>query len=367
MKFDQNRFNLPLNQRFNRRRFIRYGSLAAGTGILSACSQKSPSASSADTGSETTSSAPAKAELDAVTIGTSWFAEAEHGGFYQAVATGIYKDHGLDVTVRMGGPQVNGSQLLMAGTTDFNMGYAVDALQAVASDIPKVTVAAIFQKDPQALIAHPDVGVKSFEDLKGKKILLATSAQTTFWPFLKAKYGYTDDQAGVYTFNVGPFIADKELAQQCYITAEPFAVKKEGGFEPVVLLMSDHGYANYGETIETRRELLESNPDLVKRFVEASIKGWYSYLKDPAPGNELIKKDNPEMTDDQLAFGVAKMQEYGIIMSGDAEAKGIGAMTLEHWKDLYTSMAKLGVYPESMPYEKAFVLDFVNKGPEGYS
>ena len=365
MKLDQNR-SIPVFSHLHRRKFLQYGSLAVGAGILSACSSGSPSASSAKPDSATTGSTTA-AKLDAVTIGTSWFAEAEHGGFYQAVATGIYKDHGLDVTVRMGGPQVNGSQLLMAKTTDFNMGYAVDALQAVASDIPKVTVAAIFQKDPQALIAHPDVGVKSFEDLKGKKILMATSAQTTFWPFLKAKYGYTDDQVGVYTFNVGPFIADKQLVQQCYITSEPFAVKKEGGFEPVVLLMSDHGYANYGETIETRRELLESNPDLVKRFVEASIKGWYSYLKDPAPGNELIKKDNPEMTDDQLAFGVAKMQEYGIIVSGDAEAKGIGAMSLEHWKDLYTSMAKLGVYPESMPYEKAFVLDFVNKGPEAYS
>lgn len=348
-----------------RRKLIRYGALAVGASIFSSCTSSTSSADADATA--VPSEVEASETLESVTFGTSWFAQAEHGGFYQAVATGIYKEYGLDVTIRMGGPQVNGGQLLMAGTTDFNMGYAVEALKAIESGVPKVAVAGIFQKDPQALIAHPDVGVTSFEDLKGKKILLASSAQTTFWPFLKAKYGFTDDQVGTYTFNVGPFIADKSIAQQCYITSEPFAVKQEGGFDPVVLLMSDHGYSNYGETIETRRELMESNPDLVQRFVEASIKGWYSYLEDPTPGNELIQQDNPEMSDEQLAFGFEKLQEYGIIVSGDAESKGIGAMTEARWKELYTSMAEIGVFPKSMPYEEAFSLDFVNKGEAAYT
>ena len=345
----------------NRRRFLRYGSLALGAGALAACAGGSQTTTSA--GDE---SAAASGELDQVTFGTSWFAQAEHGGFYQAVATGIYEEHGLDVTIRMGGPQVNGNQLLMAGAIDFNMGYAIDAINGIKEGLPKVTVAAIFQKDPQALMAHPGVGIDSFEDLEGKTILMSTAAHTTFWPFLKAKYDLSDEQMGVYTFNVGPFVADKNLVQQGYITSEPFAIEREGGFEPVLLLMADHGYSNYTTTIETRRELMESTPDLVQRFVDASIKGWYSYLDDPAPGNALIQQDNPEMTDEQIAFGLEKLSEYGIITSGDAETLGIGAMTAERWEELFNTMVELGAFDASVPYEEAFSLDFVNKGPEAY-
>ncbi|MBF2073994.1 MAG: ABC transporter substrate-binding protein [Synechococcales cyanobacterium C42_A2020_086] len=342
-----------------RRRFLRYSSLAVGTSVLAACTNTTRTETpAAQTG---TSSG-----LDAVTFGTSWFAQAEHGGFYQAVATGIYQAHGLDVTIRMGGPQVNGNQLLMAGTTDFKMGYAIDAINAIQEGLPKVTVAAIFQKDPQGLMAHPGVGIDSFEDLKGKKILLSTMAHTTFWPFLKAKYGFTDDQIGVYTFNVGPFVADKTLVQQGYITSEPHAIRTEGGFDPVILLMADHGYPNYSATIETRREIVETNPDLVQRFVDASIKGWYSYLENPAPGNELIKRDNPEMTDEQLAFGVTKLKEYGIITSGDAETLGIGAMTDQRWQEIFTTLSKLGVFSDSVDYKQAYVLNFTNKGVQAY-
>jgi NitT/TauT family transport system substrate-binding protein len=348
---------------FSRRKFVRYGSLALGAGVISACAGSNQTGS---TEAPETASAEPNSELDSVTFGTSWFAQAEHGGFYQALATGIYEDHGLDVTIRMGGPQVNGNQLLMANTLDFKMGYAIDSIKAIQEGVPKVTVAAIFQKDPQALLAHPDMGIEGFEDLKDKTILLATSAHTTYWPFLKAKYGLTDEQMGVYTFNVGPFVADKEVVQQGYITSEPHAIQKEGGFDPVILLMADHGYPNYSCTIETRQEILENNPDLVQRFVDASIKGWYSYLEDPAPGNELIQQDNPEMSDDQLAFGFDKLQEYGIILSGDSEAMGIGAMTDKRWEELYTSMVEVGVFPAGVPYQEAYSLEFVNKGPEAY-
>lgn len=345
----------------NRRRFLRYSSLALGAGVLAACGGSPNATTPADS-----AAAPGDSELDKVTFGTSWFAQAEHGGFYQAVATGIYQEHGLDVTISMGGPQVNGNQLLMAGAQDFKMGYAIDAINSIQEGVPKVTVAAIFQKDPQGLLAHPDVGIESFEDLRGKKILMSTSAHTTYWPFLKAKYGLSEDQMGVYTFNVGPFVADKNLVQQGYITSEPFAIEKEGGFEPVVLLMADHGYPNYTTTIETRREILESNPDLVQRFVDASIKGWYSYLENPEPGNALIKQDNPEMTDEQIAFGLEKMAEYGIIQSGDAESLGIGAMTDARWEEIFTVMADLGAFDPSVDYRQAYSLDFVNKGSEAY-
>ncbi|WP_088889293.1 ABC transporter substrate-binding protein [Leptolyngbya ohadii] len=350
----------------NRRRFLRYGSLAVGTGMLAACSNTASNTAQNETSDTASAPASASKELDRITLGTSWFAQAEHGGFYQAVANGIYRDHGLDVTIQMGGPQVNGNQLLMGKAIDFKMGYAIDAINAIKEGLPKVTVAAIFQKDPQGLMAHPGVGVDSFEDLKGKRILLSTSAQTTFWPFLKAKYGLDDNQKGVYTFNVGPFVADKNLVQQGYITSEPYAIKQAGGFDPVILLMADHGYPNYTTTIETRSEIVQNNPDLVQRFVDASIKGWYSYLKDPAPGNALIKRDNPEMTDGQLAFGLEKLKQYGIITSGDAETKGIGAMTDDRWKEIFTTMSDLGAFPNSVSYKDAYTLQFVNKGTTAY-
>ncbi|MCA1992719.1 MAG: ABC transporter substrate-binding protein [Coleofasciculus sp. S288] len=351
--------------RINRRKFIQYGSLTLGSSIVAACTGNSSQAPS--TSASPTASSTASDNLTKVTYGTNWFAQAEHGGFYQAVATGIYKEHGLDVTIKMGGPQVNGTQLLMGGAVDFFMGYGADAIKAVEEEIPKVTVAAIFQKDPQVLIAHPGIGNDSLEKLKGKPILVSAAANTTYWPFLKAKYGFTDAQKRPYNFNPGPFLADKNAAQQGYVTSEPLAIKKQGGFDPVVILLADHGYTPYSTTIETRKELIDKNPDLVQRFVDASIKGWYSYLEgDPTPANELIKKDNPEMTDEQIAYGLENLKKYGIVISGDAENLGIGGMTEERWKSFFDTMAQQGVFKKDTDYKQAFNLQFVNKGVDAY-
>lgn len=356
--------------RISRRRFLQYGTLALGTSIFTACSNssKTPSGvSPSPAANSNPSTSPAtQGNLDKVTFGTNWFAQAEHGGFYQAVATGIYKNYGLDVTIKMGGPQVNGTQLLMGGAINFFMGNSADAIKSIEQEIPKVTVAAIFQKAPQILMAHPGVGNDSLEKLKGKPIFVSASANTTYWPLLKAKYGFTDDQKRPYNFNSGPFLVDKNAAQQGYLTSEPFAIEKKGGFQPVIFLLADFGYAPYDTTIETTKKLVEANPDLVQRFVDASIKGWYSYLENPAPGNELIKKDNPEMTDDQIAFGLQKLKEYGIIVSGDAKTKGIGAMTDERWKALFESMVKAKISKPDTKYQEAFTLKFVNKGIQAY-
>lgn len=348
----------------NRRRFIQYGGLAVGSGIVAACAANQSSTQQ----SASPAASPASGELTKLTYGTNWYAQAEHGGFYQAVATGIYKEYGLDVTIKMGGPQVNGTQLLMGGAIDFFMGYASDAIKAVQEGIPKVTVAAIFQKDPQILMAHPETGAKSLEDLQGKATFISSAANTTFWPFLKAKYGFADEQKRPYNFNPGPFLADKDSVQQGYLSSEPLAIKKEGGFDPLVFLLADFGYNPYSTTIECKRELVEQNPDLVQRFVEASIKGWYSYLNDdPSAANALIKKDNPEMTDEQLQYGIEKMKEYGIVISGEAETQGIGAMTDERWKSFFETMASEGVFPQDVDYTKAYTLQFVNKGADAYT
>lgn len=301
-------------------------------------------------------------ELDQVTFGTSWYAQAEHGGFYQAVATGIYEEYGLDVTIQMGGPQVNGMQLLLAGRLDFNMGYPVGNINAVAEDLPAVTVAAPFQSDPQVLLAHPHI--ESLEEIVEKQlpVFIASSAHTTFWPWLQAQYGFTDEQVRPYTFSVAPFLNDERVVQQGYLSSEPFAMQR-GGVEPSIFLFADYGYPPYAQTIETRRELVENDPDLVRRFVEASMKGWASYFENPEPGNALIKEDNPEMTDEQIAFGIEKMLEYGLVLSGDAETYGIGHMTDERWQATFDFMAEAGLVPADLDFKQAYSLDFLPEEP----
>jgi NitT/TauT family transport system substrate-binding protein len=353
------------SDRISRRKLIQYGVLAAWTGIVTACGNNSATGEA-----PTTSSAPSPASpvaLTKVTYGTNWFAQAEHGGFYQAIAKGIYQAHGLDVTIKMGGPQVNGTQLLMGGAIDFFMGYGSDAIKSIQEGIPKVTVAAIFQKDPQVLIAHPNSGVATLADLKDKPIFISAAANVTYWPFLKAKYGFADNQKRPYNFNPGPFLADKNSAQQGYLSSEPLAIQKQGGFTPVVFLLADSGYSPYSTTIECKQELVQTNPDLVQRFVDASIKGWYSYLSDdPTAANALIKKDNPEMTDDQLKYGIEKMKQYGLADSGDAQTQGIGAMTDARWKDFFDTMVAQSIFKADTDYTKSYTLKFVNKGVAAY-
>jgi len=340
----------------NRRQFIQYSSLAIGSSILTSCTNANNSNSTVKNGKN----------LDKVTYGTNWYAQAEHGGFYQAIATGIYEDYGLDVTIRMGNAQVNGTQLLVGGAIDFYMGSSIEAISSVEAGIPTITVGAIFQKDPQVLIAHPGVGNDSLEQLKGKPIFISSLSEKGYWQFLKSKFDYTDNQKRPYNFSVAPFLVDKNVIQQGYLTSEPFTIQQKGGFEPVVMLLADAGYQPYATTIETTKEMVEKNPDLVQRFVDASIKGWYSYLENPEPGNQLIKKDNPEMKDDLLAYSLEKMKEYGVIISGDAITKGIGAMTDDRWKSFFDSVVKAGVIKSDTNYQEAFTLQFVNKGITAY-
>jgi NitT/TauT family transport system substrate-binding protein len=289
---------------------------------------------------------------------TNWFAEAEHGGFYQAVATGIYKKYGLDVTIKMGGPQVNIIQLMAAGQADCVMGSSdLQMIQIREGGVPVVNVAAAFQKDPQVLIAHEDV--TSLEALKDKPILIAQSAHQGFWPWLKVKYGYTDAQARPYTFNVQPFVADKNLSQQGYLTSEPFAIQK-AGVKANVLMFSDKGYPAYATTITCMDKTVKDRKAAVAAFVKGSMEGWKSYLQDPAPANALIKKDNSEMTDEQLAYSVAKLKEAGMITSGDAQKLGIGVITDARAKasfDLLVS-TKL-IDPSKVKLSETYTTEFV--------
>ncbi len=296
-----------------------------------------------------------------VVLSTNWLAQAEHGGFYQALAEGIYKKYNLDVEIRQGGPGVNTKALLVAGKVDFNIGGSAGALNFVKGEVPFKAVAAIFQKDPQVLISHPNQGNDKIENFRGKKILISKYNKVTFWPFLKAKYGFTDDQIKPYNFSLQPFLEDKTSIQQGYLTSEPYSVFNKAGFKPVVNLLADNGYMPYATTIETSIEKIQNNPELVQNFVDASIEGWYSYIYgNPELGNKLIKKDNPEMSNDLLNYARNEIKNKGIILSGDAEKMGIGAMTDSRWKSFFELMRDQGLYPEKLDYKKAYTLNFIN-------
>jgi NitT/TauT family transport system substrate-binding protein len=306
---------------------------------------------------------PPAAAADHVTFGLDWKAEAEYGGYYQAQATGIYARHGLDVTIEQGGPQANHTQLLIAGRLDFNItSNSLLALNFVRQDVPFRAVAAFFQKDPSVLIAHAGQGNDSFAALKGKPIMIGADTRAGWWNFLKARFGYTDAQIRPYTFNLQPFMASKGAIQEGFLGSEPFSIKEATGETPVVLLIADAGYDGYASLIGTSDKLIAEKPDLVQRFVDASIEGWYSYLYgDPSPANAAIKKANPEMTDALIAYGRATMKEHGVVDSGDALRDGIGAMTDARWKAFYDEMAAVGLYPKGMDYKRAYTLRFVDK------
>jgi NitT/TauT family transport system substrate-binding protein len=347
---------MPQPHHLQRRQFLQGSGVALGMGLLAACSQP-----------QSNRSAERDRHLDQVKLGLNWRAEAEYGGFYQAVATGIYPEFGLEVEIQPLPPQGNSTQLLMGGLTDFTIGQAVGALKAIENGIPKVTVASIFQKEVQVLLAHPNVGNDSLAQLKGKTVFITPETSLIYWPLLEKKYGYTKDQQRTYSYNIAPFILDKNSAQQGVSTSEPYIIQKQGGFDPVVLPLTETGLNPYNFTIETTQKLVDTNPDLVQRFVDASIRGWYQYLQNPEPGNALIKQATPNMTDELMAFTYEKIKEYEMIIGGDATTLGIGAMSDDRWSQLYEPLVEIGVLQTNENYRDAYTLEFVNKGVEYYT
>jgi NitT/TauT family transport system substrate-binding protein len=309
------------------------------------------------------SPACAQTVLDKVSFGTNWVAEAEHGGFFQAVADGTYKSYGLDVTIVPGGPNSNNRILLIAGKLDFSMGAnTLQSFDAVANNVPLVTVAAMFQKDPQVLLTHPESKITKLEELKPLTLFVSKEGISSYFQWLKSEYGFSEEKVRPYTFNAQPFLADKQSAMQGYVTSEPFAIEKSGGFKPGILLLADYGFNTYSTLIETRRDLTDKKPDLVQRFVDASIVGWYNYLYgDNAPANAMIKKLNPEMTDALLAYSLGKMKEYGIVDSGDSLHDGIGAMTDARFASFFDKMVRAGVVRRDIDFRQAYTLRFINK------
>ncbi|WP_298255925.1 ABC transporter substrate-binding protein [Bradyrhizobium sp.] len=311
-----------------------------------------------------TSPAHAQTKLDKVSFGTNWVPEGEHGGFYQALADGTYQKYGLDVTIVPGGPNENNRMLLVAGRIDFFMAAnTLMSFDAVANNVPVVTVAAIFQKDPQVFLTHPESKITKLEELKPLTLFVSKEGISSYYQWLKSEYGFSEDKVKPYTFNAQPFIADKHSAMQGYVTSEPYGVEKAAGFKPGVILLADYGWNTYSTLIETRRDVIDKKPDLVQRFVNASMIGWYNYLYgNNTAANAMIRKLNPEMTDEMLAFSVAKMKEYGIVDSGDALHDGIGAINDARMASFFDKMVRAHVVRPDIDYRKSYTLRFINKG-----
>ena len=300
--------------------------------------------------------------LDEIVFGTNWVPEAEHGGFYQAVADGTYEKYGLKVEII---PKADRAMLLGGKITFYMEGNLLGTFDAVQNDIPSTAVAAMFQKDPQIFMTHPDAGVKSFADLaKVPTIFIGDDLFVTGWQWMKAAYpGFTDEQRKPYPYNLAGFLADPMSANQGYLTSEPYAVEQEAGFTPDVFLMADAGYTTYSTMIAGMTDYIEANPDITKRFVEASIVGWYNYLYgDNTVANDLIKSQNPDMTDGQIAYTTAKMKEYGLLESGEALEQGIGCMTDDHVDAFYKKMVEAGVVKDGLDLSGAYTTEYVCKG-----
>jgi NitT/TauT family transport system substrate-binding protein len=302
---------------------------------------------------------------DKVTFATNWKAQAAHGGFYQAVADGTYKQFGLDVTIQQGGPQVNNRPLLPAGRIDFLMtGNLLHSFDNVKNNVPTVVVAAMFQKDPQALMAHPGQGFENFAKLKDAPLaLIAKDGQFSWWQWLKAVHGFKDEALKPYNYNLAPFLSNKKSIQQGYSVAEPIYIENQGKFKPVVHLLADHGFSTYSTVIEARTDTVKARPELVQRFVDASIVGWVNYLYGKrAAANAMMIKDNPEMTEAEIEASVVLMKQQGIVDSGEAKGNGIGAMSTARIKDFYEQMVKAGLYKAGeVDLSKVATLQFVNK------
>jgi NitT/TauT family transport system substrate-binding protein len=308
---------------------------------------------------------PRAQALDKLSFYTDWRAQAEHGGYYQAIANGLYKARGIELELRPGGPSLNTGQMLLAGRVDMIMSNSFEAFTYVREQAPFFTIASIFQKDPQVMIAHPGSGFDSFEKMRGRPLLISNGARSTFWPYLRKKYGLSDAQLRPYNFNMAPFLADPQAIQQGFVTSEVYSIAQALGRPPEVLLIADAGFSAYQTTIALSRRLASEKKELIQRFVDATVEGWAQYLVGgPAieAANALIKRDNPEQTDDRIQHAIKELNARGIVRSGDALTGGIGAMSDARWQGFYESMVDVEVLPRGLDPRQAYTLEFVNKG-----
>jgi len=287
---------------------------------------------------------------------TSWTAEPEHGGFYQAAATGLYSAAGLEVDLRAGGAQINPLQMLLADRVDAILGFDIQTLLGIANQLPIVTVAACLQSDLQGVMTHPDVA--SLSDLKDRTILVNATGNASWWPWLRTRYGLRDDQTRPYSDNLQPFFAAPRIATGGYLTSEPF--RAEMAHVPVNFFrFGDLGYPPYGATIVTTRSVIRRRPHELRQFVRASLEGWRDYLADPSAGNAMIRRLSPQVSAAQMTYAVGRIKAAQLVDGGDAKRFGIGTMSAERWEATADMLAATGLTRGEVPWQEAFTTLFV--------
>ena len=314
-------------------------------------------------GSEEGENISTEDNLIEITFATDWKAQAEQGGFYQALAAGLYEKNGLKVKIIQGSANVNVPRLIASNSVEFGIGSnSFIPLNMVANKIPGKAVMAIFQKDPQIIMTHPDSDIRNLKDMRDLPIMISDASIGAFWLWLKSKYDFNDNQIRKKTFSLAPFLSNKSSIQQGYLTSEPFLVEREAGFTPRVFLLADYGYPSYGTMVLASSNVLKNNPEIVKAFVDASIEGWRQYIyDDPSLGNELIMLENNEMKEDILLQAIKKIRNYELVSNEISKGLDIGLMTDIKWESFFKTMSINGVYEKDLEWRESFTLDFINK------
>ena len=319
---------------------------AALAALLAGCSKPAPEAPSAGGGG---------AALPRIRFKTDWYPQAEHGGFYQAAARGFYRDAGIDVDIVPGGPGVLVPQLMLSGQADIAMGRSDDIIVFADQGLPFVIVGVYMEHDPQAILVHEEDTVRTFADLNNRTLMAVPGVH---WiDFLKLRY-HIDFRQIPSNFGIAQFMSDNTFIQQCFVTNEPYYVRKNGGL-PRTLLLSDSGYDPY-RILFTTQTFLRDHPEEVRRFVAASIHGWDDFMNgDPSPGKALIASRNTNMTNEFMDYSIGAMRDAHIVSGKPELGERLGMMTRARMREQVDALSQLGILPGSIDLDKIVRFDFL--------
>jgi NitT/TauT family transport system substrate-binding protein len=293
--------------------------------------------------------------LTKVTVQADWYPQPEHGGFYTAIAKGYYKDEGLDVSIQPGGPYVSVEQQISGGAAQFGMGSSDRTLESVADGQPLVAVAATMQHDPQGIMVRKNSPVHSFADLNGHTVAVKTGS--TWWEFVQKRYNLTDVHEIPAMMNVANFVASPDYIQQAFATSEPFFAQ-QAGIETRVLLTSDAGYNPY-RVMFTTRGFLAQHPEIVAKFVRASLRGWKQYLVDPTAAHAMILQLNPALSPAWMQFTWQALRDGHFVAGDDPSGAQLGRMDAQRWASMYRQLVDLKVIEKPFDPTTAYTLQFV--------
>jgi NitT/TauT family transport system substrate-binding protein len=292
--------------------------------------------------------------LTPVSLQLDWYPQPEHGGFYTAQLLGYYKAEGLDVTL-VPLPQYGSvAQQVASGKADFGLGSSDQLLEWNSNGLPLVAVAATMQHDPQAVMVHKNSPIHDFKDLEGRTVAAQTGA--TWLKYVISRYNLHQVREIPTTLSVANFLADPNYVQQIFVTSEPFFAQ-QGGAEVRTLLISSSGYDPYRVQFTTRDFALQ-NPDVVTKFVRASIRGWQEYLRNPGPTNAHLLTLNPALNPAQEAYTAQALHDGGFVDGGHPGGAEVGRMTAQRWQTSFDQLQSLGILHSSFDPAAAYALKF---------